>query len=291
MSRFVVAFATLCILLVAFHAAAGDLDDRLDGKLRGAWAILEHEVYSSCSGTYSDNRVGAAGVASKASRRFDAGELIKIDKVKVKRSRVDLLTTFSEPVLDSTQDGPFELYSERECKAQLIFELPRAVIKSGDADAVMAAIGSALTLFSSSRAAMDAVDWNGREREPYPDDYEQTLVLHEIWKAEQTNAAVAAAIEKATSESAEVAEDIERDPDYLDGFAAGAEKQQSLTIDDCARLIDASFSSFKDRPPSDKKANAKWKSGFSDGQSLVFHLYLLDELRHCFVPVPPPPLP
>jgi hypothetical protein len=288
MFRFVVGIAVVCTLLGTFHATAGGLDDELDGTLRGAWAVLAHDVYSSCSGTYSDNRVGAAGVSSKASRRFEAGELVKIDKIKVKRSRVDLLTTLSEPVLVATQDGPFELYNERECKAQLIFEVPREVIKTRDADAVLAAIGSALTLYSSQSAAMDAADWNGRERKPFPDDYEQTLARYERWKAEQTNAAVAAAIEKATSESAEVAEDIERDADYLDGFAAGAEKQQSLTIDDCARLIDATFSSFKDRPPSDKSADAKWKSGFTDGQSLVFHLYLLDELRHCFVPVPPP---
>ena len=73
MSRFVVGIAAVCILLGAFHTTAGGLDDELDGKLRGAWAVLTHEVYSSCSGTYSDNQVGAAGVSSKASRRFGAG--------------------------------------------------------------------------------------------------------------------------------------------------------------------------------------------------------------------------
>jgi len=289
MSRFVVGIAAVCILLGAFHTTAGELDDKLDGKLRGAWAILEHEVYSSCSGTYSDNRVGSAGVASKANRRFEAGELIKIDKVKVKRSRVDLLTTFSESILVATQDGPFELYHERECKAQLIFEVPRAVIKSKDADAVMAAIGSALTLYPTQSAAFDSTDWNGRERDPYPDDYDLTLARYEIWKAEQTNAAVAAGIEKATAEASDVAEDIERDAEYLDGFAAGAEELRSLDIDDCGRLIDALFSSFKERPPSDKKA--KWKQGFEDGQSLVFHLRQASELKDCFVPVPPTPRP
>ena len=289
MSRFFVAFATLCIPLVAFHAAASDLDDRLDGKLRGAWAILEHEVYSSCSGTYSDNQVGAAGVASKASRRFDAGELIKIDKVKVKRSRVDLLTTFSEPVLVSTQDGPFELYNERECKAQLIFEVPRAVIKTRDADAVLAAIESALTLFPSSSAAMEADNWNGREREPYPDDYERTITRHEIWKAEQINAAVAAGIDRSISEAASAAEDIDDDTDYLAGFAAGAEKMQEIHLGDCDQLIDASFTSLKKSPPSDK--GKEWKRGFSDGQSLVFHTGLARDLKGCYVRVPGPPLP
>lgn len=289
MFRRVVGCVVVSILLGAVHGTAGALDDELDGKLRGAWAVLEHEVYSSCSGTYSDNRVGAAGVSSKASRRFDAGELVKIDKIKVKRSRVDLLVTFSEPILVATQDGPFELYHERVCKAQLIFEVPREVIKTRDADAVLAAIGSALTLYSSQSAAMDAADWNGRERRPYPDDYEQTLARHEIWKAEQTNAAVAAGIDRSITQAASAAEDIEDDADYLSGFAAGAEEMQEIYLSDCAELIDASFASRKENPPSGKSKT--WKRGFADGQRIVFHTRVARGLKRCYVPVPPPPLP
>ena len=117
-----------------------DLDDTLDKQFKGAWATVDVEVYSSCSGTYSDNTIGPAGVASKANRRFAAGELVKIDKIKVKRARVDLLTSLATPVLVARQDGPFELFDERECKAQLIFELPREVIKTSDADTVLAAV-------------------------------------------------------------------------------------------------------------------------------------------------------
>ncbi len=289
MSRIDAVLAAACVLFGAIMSSAADLDDQLDKRLRGSWATLEVEVYSSCSSTYSDNRVGAAGVASKADRRFSAGELVKIDKIKVKRSRVDLLTSLEEPVLVMTKDGPFELYHERNCKAQLIFEVPRDVIKTRDVDAVLAVIDSALTTHSTRGAAVESGGWNGRKRDPFPPDYDQTLVRYEIWKAEQINAAVAARIEKATIEAAEAAEDIERDADYLDGFAAGAEEQQSLDIDDCDRLIDASFSSHKERPASDH--STKWKRGHEDGQSLVFHVYLLRKLRRCFVPIPasPPP--
>lgn len=289
MSRIVLFLATACVLVGAAMSSAADLDDQLDKRLRGSWATLEVEVYSSCSSTYSDNKVGAAGVASKADRRFFAGELVKIDKIKVKRARVDLLTSLEEPVLVMTKDGPFELYHERGCKAQLIFEVPRDVIKTGDVDPVLAVISSALTTHSTIGAAKESDGWNGRQRDPFPPDYDQTLALYERWKAEQINTAVMEGIEKGTAEAAEVAEDIERDADYLDGFAAGAEEMQSLDIDDCDRLIDASFSSFKDRPPSDK--TAKWKRGYKDGQSLVFHLHLTRELRHCFVPVPSTPHP
>lgn len=289
MSRLVIVLTMMCTLFGALPAVSADLDERLDEQLRGAWAVLSMEVYSSCSGTYSDNTIGAAGVSSKAGRRFPAGELVKINKIKVKRARVDLLVTLAEPVLVAHQEGPFELFDEHRCKAQLIYGFPREVIKGRDLDTITAAIGASLATHPSQTEARESGDWNGREREAYPDDYEQTLARFEQWKAEQTNAAVTAGIEKATSEAAEVADDIERNADYLDGFAAGAEELEHLDIDDCERLIDASFSSFKKRPPSDKKA--KWKRGFEDGQNLVFNLYLLRELRHCFVPVPPPPIP
>ena len=287
MSRFLISLTLAGLLAATLPTSAADLDDQLNSRLKGGWAVLEVEVYSSCSSTYSDNTVGAAGVASKAGRRFAVGEVVKINKIKVKRSRVDLLTTLSEPVLVKSQDGPFELYNERTCKAQLIFEVPRSVIKTRDVDAVLAVISSALTTHSTIGAARESADWNGRQRDPFPPDYDQTLARYERWKAEQINAAVAAAIEKATIEAAEAAEDIERDADYLDGFAAGAEEQQSLDIDDCDQLIDASFSTYKERPASDH--SAKWKRGHEDGQRLVFYVHMLRQLRHCFVPVPNSP--
>jgi len=86
-----------------------------------------------------------------------------------------------------------------------------------------------------------------------------------------------------------VADDIESDVDYLDGFAAGAEKMQKIRLSDCAQLVDASFRSWKKGPPSDK--NTAWKRGFEDGQSLVFHLRQARELKNCFVPVPTAALP
>lgn len=66
-------------LMVAAYSSASDLGDRLDRELKGGWGVLEVEVYSACGNTYSDNEVGAAGVASKARNRFAAGELVKID--------------------------------------------------------------------------------------------------------------------------------------------------------------------------------------------------------------------
>ena len=54
-------------------------------------------------------------------------------------------------------------------------------------------------------------------------------------------------------------------------------------------LIDASFSSFRQRPPSGKTST--WDRGFDDGQRLVFHTRVARDLYACFVPVPPTPGP
>jgi len=284
MERTALLAIAVVLALAVGQASASQLDDELDRRLKGAWAVLEVEVWSSCSGTYSDNTIGAAGVASKADRRFEPGELVKIDKIKVKRARVDLLTTLAVPVLVAHRDGPFELWEERQCQAQLIFEVGRTAIKSRDADQIMGALMSVMSTHSSRDAAQDSDDWNDRERKPYPPGYEQTLARYERWKAEETNAAVAAGIERSIGAAAAAAEDIENDPDYLAGFAEGAEEMQEIYLSDCTSLIDASFASRKENPPSGKSKT--WKRGFSDGQRVVFHTRLAHELQSCYVPVP-----
>ena len=289
MYRILCALSTTALLLGSRPAPASDLEDRLRSELRGAWAIVAVEIYSNCSGTYSDNEIGAAGVSSKAGRRFEPGELVKIDKVKLKRSRVDLLTALAEPVLTAYSDGPFELYEVKECRAQLIFDLARDTVKNGDAASVLDTVTGRLKVFPSRAAAEESGLWNGRERRPLPADYDLTLALHARWKAEQINASIAEAIEHAGDEADETVDDIDRDPEYLDGFAAGVEEMRSLSIDDCSRLVDASFRSWRDSPPSGK--DTAWKRGYEDGQRLVFYLYLLRELQHCFVPVPEAPGP
>lgn len=281
------AAAGAVVLLGSGAASAGDLDRQLEARYRGGWATLATEVYSGCSGTYSDNTVGTAGVASKAGRRFEPGELVKIDKVKVKRSRVDLLATLAEPILELRRDGPFELWDEHECRVQLIFEVPRSVIKSRDVEALVAAVESAVRIHPTRDAAVDSEGWNQRRRRPYPPDYERTLAEHAVWLAEQTNDAVAAGIETSVAQAWEAADDVDDDPDYLAGLAAGADEMHDLDLDDCDRAVDATFSSARRRAPSDQ--SAAWKRGYDDGQRLVFHLRRARALHACFVPVPEPP--
>ena len=276
-------------LMTAGYSPASGLGDRLDRELKGGWGVLEVEVYSACGGTYSDNEVGAAGVASKAPHHFAAGELVKIDNVKVKRQRVDLMLTLDAPLRVSRMDGPFELYDQRSCRVQLMVFVPRELVKSADLNGLLTEVKKHLTLHASRDDAELSGDWNGRETEPLPDDYEETLHRHAVWKAEQTNAAVRDGIDHALSEAAEVVEDLDDDADYLAGFGEGAEKMGGFSVTSCGSLLSVSFTSYRKNAPSDQSRG--WKDGWNDGQKLVFHVLLADRLRSCLVPVPAPPLP
>ena len=275
--------------MAAAVSPASELGGRLDRELKGGWGVLELEVYSACGGTYSDNEVGSAGVASKARNRFAAGELVKIDDVKVKRQRVDLLLTLDAPLTVSRTDGPFELFDQRSCRVQLMVYVPRELVKSANLDALLTEVKKHITLYASRDDAELSGDWNGREMEPLPDDYEETVQGHAVWKAEQTNAAVRDGIDHALSEAAEAVEDLDNDADYLAGFAEGAEKMGDLTVTNCDSLLNLSFTSYRKNADSDKSRG--WKDGWNDGQKLVFHVLLADRLRSCLVPVPAPPLP
>jgi hypothetical protein len=270
--------------IAASISTASELGDRLDRELKGGWGVLEVEVYSACGGTYSDNEVGAAGVASKAPHRFDAGELVKVDNVKVKRQRVDLMLTLDAPLRVSRMDGPFELYDQRPCRVQLMVFVPRELVKNADLEGLLTEVKKHFTLYPSQSDALMSDGWNGRETEPLPDDYEETLQRHAVWKAEQTNAAVHKGIDRALSEAAEATDDIDDDADYLAGFGAGAEKMTDFTVTDCGSLLNVSFTTYRKNPPADRSRS--WKEGWGDGQKLVFHVLLADRLRSCLVPVP-----
>jgi len=285
MSKPVLFRSTLvCILAVAASGFASDLDDRLNQRLKGGWAVLEVEVFSACAGTYSDNQVGDAGVAGKAQYRFEAGEVVKIDKVNAKRQRVDLLVTLDVPFRTSRVDGPFELFDERRCQVQLIVPVPREEIKAGNDAAVVSRFEDLFTLYPSLDDARDSDSWNGRETQPLPSDYDRTLARYAVWQAEQTNAAVNDAVRRAVEDAADVAEDLSDDSDYLAGFAAGAEKMSGFRTTDCASLLSTSFS-FHDTTPS-KDEPKRWRDGWEDGQELIFNVLLAERLQECRVPVP-----
>jgi hypothetical protein len=237
-------------LMAAGFSSASELGDRLGRELKGGWGVLEVEVYSACGGTYSDNHA---------------------------------------PLRVSQMDGPFELFDQRSCKVQLMVYVPRELVKKADLEGLLTEVKKHITLYASRDDAELSGDWNGREIEPLPDDYDQTLHRHAVWKAEQTNTAVREGIEHALSEAAEAVEDLDDDADYLAGFGEGAEEMGEFSITSCDSLLRISYSSYHKNAPSDQSRG--WRDGWNDGQKLVFHVLLADRLRSCLVPVPAPLLP
>jgi hypothetical protein len=283
-------FASVVIpFFLTSAVSASDLGESLSRELAGGWGVLEIEIRSSCGGTYSDNTVGSVGVSSKAANRFSEGELVKIDKVKVKRQRVDLLLTLAVPLRRARMDGPFELYDELKCQAQLIFPVGREQVKTGDAERILTQIREKLSIFRSFGEAQESDVWNGRELEELPPDYDMTLQRHAAWKAEQTNAAIRVAIDRALAAAADIADDLSDDTDYLAGFAEGAEEMSSFSTTDCSSLLSASYTVHHKSAPKDRAK--RWREGYDDGQELVFNVLLADRLRACVVPVPLVPTP
>ncbi|HVF58561.1 MAG TPA: hypothetical protein VNJ70_01920 [Thermoanaerobaculia bacterium] len=279
-------FTGFLLLLALAAPAAADVEETLNARWRGAWVVVEVPVQSDCAGVYTDNDVSGRRVQSRGARRFAAGELARVERIGVKRARLDLFLDVAEPVLEPHREGPFTLYEEKRCKAQLKVELPPEVVR--DAARAEAAVIALLELHPSPEAAEAAAGWNRRRREPYPEDYERTLAEHAAWKATQVNTEVQERIERATEEGTRLADRIDDDPEYLQGFAAGVERARDKYLsDDCESLLDGSFNSFSGSPPGGKDRD--WERGFEDGQRLVYSLELLRRLPRCFVLVPPAP--
>jgi hypothetical protein len=272
--------------LIPHLASASSLENALEYRLQGAWGVTRIEMRSDCAGFYNNNEVRANGVSTKASELFQPGELVHIEKIKLKSSRLDLFLKLAEPILASHMDGPFQLFDERSCKVQLILPLSRSLIRAGNPEPILVLVRERLEIYPKRQAAVESPAWNHRIRADYPPDYDQTLYEHAVWKAEQTNTAISARINQATRDALRITDRIGRGSDYLQGFADGIDSMHSWREHDCEDLINIRFSSVSKRAGRDGK---DYRNGFSDGQELEFNLILADRLQGCFIPPPPQP--
>jgi hypothetical protein len=291
-SRLAAPLLLAALAAAAPAAAAADLEETLRSRWLGAWVVIEVETYSGCDGGYSNNDVNGTRVVSKASHGFAAGELARVDKVNLKSSRVDVYLALAEPLRVARQEGPFTLYDDRTCKVQLLIEVPGKEIRAGNLAAVEAAIAQAVTAFATREAALASERWNRREREPLPDDYDETLARYEAWRAEQVNVRLAETRERAIDEADRLVDRLDDDPRYLEGFAAGAREMRYWSAPSCESLA-GSPPSFAERDaPREHRGDAPeqkaWRRGFRDGQALAFNVALARAVRGCFL-VPPPP--
>ena len=287
-------------LLLTLHPAstllASGLEDALEGRWLGAWVVTGVEAYSDCAGTYTNNRVNGRLVSGRGRTRLKGGELAKINKVDLKRSRIDLLLALSEPVLLSYTDGPFTLYNETSCRVEIQIEVPRQMVSDDDVRGIESRLLSVVSPFATEAEARASRAYNRRQRQDYPPDYERTLAEHAVWKAEQANAMVQARFDNALSKITALHSSIASDAEYLEGFARGVEAARGVRVNGCGELtafnLDAPYRNPKTAAYV-KQGEAKTRSdlGFEDGRKLVLGLELMRRLPGCYVTVPEPPAP
>lgn len=280
----------LACLLAAAASANADFEDDVERAWVGAWVVARVETSSDCLGAYNNNEVRGRLASSKGSRRFAEGELARVDKVNVKSGRVDLYLSVAEPVLVPSTDGPFTLFDERSCRIQLMVDVPREAIKGRRMDDVDAALLEVVERHESETAARRSRAWNGRERDPYPRDYEEILVRHAAWKAEEVNRALASSRMAALDAASQALERVTEDPDYLAGFSAGVDAQRSRSTPSCSDLAGVRFESGEQRPPSNRRGSSPneraFQRGFRDGQLLAWGTRVARAVEGCFVVMP-----
>jgi hypothetical protein len=276
------------LMLLAWPVAAqgGQFQKEIKGRWLGAWVVLRTESTSDCGGRYTNNRVSGELVRGQGAHRFQPGELGKVDKIDLKKARLDVLLTLSEKLLSPYREGPFTLYAERTCKVELEVTLPREVVKSRNMDAVEQALTLVLERHATLDRARQSDTWNEREMEPYPEDYQRTLAELEVWRAEQRNAQVEGQRSKAMQEIFRLTERIDRDAEYLAGFADGVEYARSQPLDECDELISHEIDQYRKRQAGKTGQGAAQERGYEDGQLLVHGLTMIRELPGCLVPVP-----
>jgi len=286
--------AILMLLTVLAPAFAADLERSLESRWRGAWVLTTVDTYSDCVATHTNNHINGSLVQSKGRFRFHTGELAQVQKVDLKRSRLDLSLNLPEPLLLSYQDGPFTLYNEARCLLDLEVELPRSVVSSNDLPGIDEVLRPVLKRYTSQEEATGTRAWNHRQRDPYPEDYERTLAAHAAWKAEQANAAIQARIDRAAEETSRITDRVSSDVDYLKGFSAGIEAVRSIDLSRCSDILSRDFDNVVPSPPRlaavfTTDAAARYQRGYQDGARLLFGLDSLRQLPQCMVPVPPVP--
>jgi len=278
------------LLLCVGVTSGGGFEDAVRARWRGAWVVVGTEIYSDCSGRYYTNKLSGTLVTNRGGHRFLPGEIGKVQRVQLKKKKVDLMVSLDVPLLVSHQDGPFTLYNERACAVSLEIQIPRDMTKTKNVGAIDGLMTEIVDRFGTREAALGADDWNGRETEPFPEDYELTLARHAAWRAEQTNLAIDRKRESAFEQVKSTGKAIDDDPDYLAGLAAGVDQMNRWEAKACGQLMARGFDSVRKKAPEDRRADTvedgRWRKGYEDGQRLVYSIVLLEKLEGCYVPVP-----
>jgi len=290
MTPFRSAVLALAVASAALPARA-DLERELESRWRGAWVLTRVETGSDCTSVYTDTDVRGALATAGGRFRFAAGELARVDKVGVKVDRVDLFLAVAEPVLEARFDGPFTLYDERRCRVQLKVAVPKKTVRAADVDAVGELLARAVEVFAREDEARAAPAWNGRVRDPLPEDYAETLERYHAWKVAQEAARLTAIQDDALERLEDLQRAIVDDPVYLAGFAAGLGSTHDWRPGVCSGLTSALPDGSPPAPPAVHEAERDrdlWRHGWEDGRDLAAALAVVRAARGCLAALPPP---
>lgn len=251
--------------------ARADVEGELRAELVGRFALTRSALLSECTESYTNVEVVGGRPNGGRGVRFEAGELARVDNVKVgSLSGLDVYLSFAVPYLLSFQDGPFTLHDERRCRVQLDFEVERETRK--DAARALAAIGSVLELFDGEEAARKA-GWNRRETEPFPADWEETRRAHAAWQVDERNRMVRAKSEEVLAFAAQAIAYMPGDAKFLAAFGAGA-RARSDSWSTCEAMLSASFY---------VTGSGEDKNGWAAGQKVAWATRLARDLQGCYL--------
>jgi hypothetical protein len=279
----------LVLFLLPVTSWAGEFKEKLKDQWLGAYVITELETSSNCDARATHNQVRGNFVKSSGSHRFEPGELFKVNKINVRRQRIDMHLLVQEPVRVAYNEGPFTLYRYDKCKVELELEVLREVVKDKDAAAVEELLVPILERHATEQSARDSDSWNGREREPLPDDYDLTLAKLEVWRAEQFNAGVQARLDQAHDEVMGFTDRMGTDVPYVRGFARGVEDAKAASVDSCDELMGINLDQLRKGSgsyPSEFEGIDRTKRGYFDGRLFICSMNMVRYLPGCFRPVP-----
>ena len=258
-----------------------NLQDALKARWEGAWAVTSAELYSNCDGSFTSNQVRGRLVEGEGLARFQPGELAKVQKIDVRRSRIDVHLVLEEPLLVPRQDGPYSLYQELRCQAAFEVEVERETVRDKRLDLADSALRQVLEAHPTIAEARDSDQWNGRRREPYPEGYEATLVEYRSWKKAEQNRAVQSRIDQALDRAAVYLDFIARDPTLGRAAATGVASVRGRLPTDCSQLLGLS----EEDLPRSAEFSGVVLDYFVAGQRLSFHLEVARKLRGCLLAV------
>ena len=272
-------------LFLPVPVLAANLQSKLNGEYGGSWAVLLVGTSSDCDTGYTNNKVLGTRVLTAAPYRLPVGELGRIAKVDVKRSRIDVLVDIDEPLLISRTEGPFELFDQAGCRVELEIEVPREWVKKKSLEPIEALLASLFESHDDQEAATRSEQWNRREVEPLPEGYDEVYEEYTVWKAARLKEDLLARLDKALRDAQRVIDRADDDPAYGAGFSAGMERESGRyrSWDDCSELADESFyPGSRDAPGEFEGSDEReWEKAYKDGQVVAFNVDLARRIGDC----------